>query len=256
MRKLIFLLIAVVIVTIAINFIPLGPSGDKEVRINGNRFESVNIKTTNADIEIVSTNSKQATVELDKNRNRRYELKADVKGDILEIEVKKRWLHWFTFNFFVSAPDLKVYLPEKNYDSLKAKTDNGTVTIENLNADKANVESANGKIVLDGITAKTISALTRNGKIEMEELVGKIVARSNNGDVELETKSLDRPIEMKTSNGNIKIKGATKPENVTFELNTHKGNIRVFGDKQYDTVVGTGENLVKLTTHNGNISIE
>lgn len=256
MKKLAFLLIALVIVIVAINFIPIGPSGNKEVRINGNRFDSVNIKTTNADIEIESTNSNQATVELDNNRNRRYELKADVKGDTLEIEVKRRWIHWFTFNFFDSAPDLKVYLPEKTYDLVKAKTDNGTVTIENLNAYEANAESANGKIVLDEITAKTISALTRNGKIEMEELDGEIVAKSSNGAIELETKSLDHPIEMKTNNGNIKIKSATQPKNVTFELDTRNGNIRVFGDKHFDTVVGNGKNMVKLTTHNGNITIE
>ncbi|RKJ46031.1 hypothetical protein D7X33_34390 [Butyricicoccus sp. 1XD8-22] len=63
-------------------------------------------------------------------------------------------------------------------------------------------------------------------------------------------------MDLEADNGKITIYTKEAPENVSFELKTDNGHISVFGSEFFDTVVGNGENRIKLETDNGDINIQ
>jgi len=253
MKKIMFILVTILIIFLAFNVFPIFSKGNNEFNFKGNGIHNIEINTENSAIEIVETSNNDAKVKLEKNRNGRYRLEAEVRGDTLEIQVKRHWVKWLSFG---PTPKLKVYLPEKTYGDVQVESKNGSISIEKLLAEDIKVETRNGKIAMKDIEASNIHSQTRNGKMIMEKLKGNLVAKSNNGDMEMKSLSFDYPLHLETDNGNIRIKGSTMPKNATFQLETDNGDIRVFGSKHFDSVIGNGKPLIKMVTDNGDITID
>ncbi|WP_442961150.1 hypothetical protein [Pseudogracilibacillus sp. SO30301A] len=60
---------------------------------------------------------------------------------------------------------------------------------------------------------------------------------------------------MNTDNGRIDVQSNKEPTNAILDLKTDNGKVRVFGESNWVTVIGNGENIIKLTTDNGSITI-
>ncbi|WP_179151918.1 DUF4097 family beta strand repeat-containing protein [Oceanobacillus senegalensis] len=256
--KNIILISTVLIVVVGLSMItyfPFGSSGINELEID-KRFSKVDVETENAKVIISPVNGDAAFVELSGNKNK-YKLDANVKGDTLQIEVDDRWFRWFSFNLFSisSQPMLHVSLPQHQYESLEVTTDNGMIDASKLDTVDMKVETNNGKIALKHIYSSYIDAKADNGEIRMEDVEGEISSKTDNGQISLLTDSLDRPIEMKTDNGAIHILTTTEPTNVTFDIKVDNGKVQIFDESVYDTVIGDGDNLIKLTTDNGKITV-
>jgi len=250
------IILVVIVVVSLVSFLPFGSNGKaKELDITED-FNQIEIKTENAEVEIVPSDRDTTIVELTGNKNNKYKLVANVEEDSLNIKVKDRLFSWFSINLFNwSPPSLKVYVPKKSYDSLNIVTDNGKVEAKELQANEVFAETDNGRITLKHIQSSAITTEADNGKISLENVEGLISAKSNNGHISLITDSLDRSMQMETDNGSIDIQTQAEPTNVTFDLNVNNGKISVFGDSDYDTVIGKGDNLIKLTTDNGKITV-
>lgn len=96
---------------------------------------SVIIDTNNVRVNINPTTDSNIKVKLDGevNPNIKRTLAMDEKDSTLLISYKEKQQSWFNFNISeVLAPlTLNVYLPEKQYDSLKVSNSNGFVSIKN-----------------------------------------------------------------------------------------------------------------------------
>ena len=258
MKKLIIVVIALAVVGVAmINFLPFGTNNkSNKVEVNSDTFTIVDIQAQNAEVEILPTNNQEANVELTDNQKNKYKLVANVKGDTLNIEVKKRGISWFSFGFFNrSTPSLRVYLPEKPYDTIHVETDNGKIRANELEVTEIYAEADNGKIELRDIKSTLVNTKVDNGDVMLEAIEGEISSKSDNGRISLITESLDQPIDFKTDNGIIDIQTKAEPTNVTFDIKVDNGKVTVFGESNYDTVIGNGENLIKLKADNGKITI-
>ena len=62
-------------------------------------------------------------------------------------------------------------------------------------------------------------------------------------------------IEGKSNNGRIEIETENEPTNVTFVVQVDNGSINILDKYKGSTVIGNGENLVKLKTNNGKIQV-
>ncbi|WP_170140778.1 DUF4097 family beta strand repeat-containing protein [Oceanobacillus arenosus] len=254
---LIGVLIAVAVVIVIINFIPLGANGrgDDKVTINDD-FSHVDVETENVEIEILPTNGNSTEIELMGNENNKYRLVTNVEGDTLHIEVKNKRFRWFSFGLFNrSSASLKVLLPEKPYENVEVVTDNGKIFASEMEADVVKIEADNGQIALNEIKCTLLNAEVDNGDVSLENIDGEINGTSNNGRISLRTDSLDRPITLETDNGAIEIQTEKEPTNATFDIHVDNGKISIFGKSDYDTVIGNGDNLIKLTTDNGKITV-
>lgn len=245
----------------------------KEETIPSEGIDNLDILTNNTKIEVLPTNDSDITAELS-TKSKKHELLVKVEDSTFFIEVKDKQKSFISLDFFSFGTALTVYVPEKVYDSLQVESDNGRITIEqikvndvNVKADNGRIElgsidsntvtvrSSNGRIAMESINSSTINANSSNGKIMFDHVEGDISGKTNNGSIELVTTDLDRSIELETDNGKINIQTEQEPTNVTFDVRVDNGKVLIFGSSSWDTVIGNGENLIKLKTNNGGITV-
>lgn len=251
----ILILIGVIGSIFTINSISKSEDDIEKIEMNDETYQQIGISTNNANVEILPANDQTTIVEF--SGSEEYNLHADVKGDMLTVNAEeRRSFNWFSFDFSFSTPTLKVYLPAKDYEHLKVESDNGRIIASDLQSKDISIETNNGRIEFGNIKSSRTMVETDNGRIHLENIEGEISGRTNNGRISLITKDLDRPIDLQSDNGRIEIQSEKEPTNAILDIKTDNGKITVFGDSNWDTVIGNGDHLIKLTTNNGGITID
>jgi DUF4097 and DUF4098 domain-containing protein YvlB len=246
----------------------------KEIKISDEEFNHVNITTDDTEVHILPANDPHATVEFSKNRDT-YDVHAEIEGDTLAISAEAHWISWFNFDFlFPTSSMLTLHLPEELYDSLQIETSNGRIQVDNMQTTDINLKTSNGQIRVSNTESSAITTTTSNGRviledvkgdifseasngrITLEDVEGNLSAKTSNGQISLVTEHLDRPIDFETSNGRIHIQTDNEPANTILDVQTDNGEVTIFGSSNWDTVVGNGDNLIKLRTNNGRVLVE
>lgn len=242
------------IIAVSINNI-VSKGKTEEIEITKD-FSNVELESDNTDINIIASKNDSARVELVNNKNNRYKLDVKVDGDTLEIEVKRKWFRWLSIDFFSQASTLNLVLPEKVAGTIAAETDNGTINASKLEAEELVAESDNGEVIIKDVKSNSLYAQSDNGELILENIEGEIFGESDNGDISLITKALNKRIEFETDNGSITIQTEKEPEDVAINVNTDNGEINVFGKSNKSTVIGNGKNVITLTSDNGDITVQ
>ncbi|WP_079527935.1 DUF4097 family beta strand repeat-containing protein [Halobacillus hunanensis] len=231
-------------------------SVSEEKTFSDNNITDIEISANNDEVEIISTEDSTTKVELTGTSSEEIEnyLSANVAGSTLSIKLRDERM-FDIFNFVGTSLTLKVYLPEKVYDSLQVDIDNGSFQAEQLSINNVKAEADNGHIEMNNIAATMLNVEADNGVISLENIEGKINGEVNNGEIYLKTNHLDRPITLESDNGNIEIETDKEPTNAVLDIKTDNGEATVFGSSNWNTVTGDGDNLIKLTTNNGNINV-
>ncbi|WEG13230.1 DUF4097 family beta strand repeat-containing protein [Pullulanibacillus sp. KACC 23026] len=253
------------------------PVSDKKV-ISNNTISNVMIDTDNARVNIYPSKDKNIKVTLEGkvSANIKRLLTTNVKGKTLRVTYNEKQLSWFNFDFTALRPlTLAIYLPEKQYESVGVKSDNGYVTAESLNTTHAEIHTDNGRVFirdshtqtmtaesnnglmnLTNIKAQSVQLKTDNGRLNLDHVDGKLEGESHNGSISLITKDLDRTIDFTTDNGRITIKTEKDPTNVQFNVSVDNGKINILNKYTGNAVIGKGKNSIQLTSHNGSISVQ
>ncbi|MBA4603427.1 DUF4097 family beta strand repeat-containing protein [Thermoactinomyces mirandus] len=240
----------------------------------GNNFSAIQVNTKDVGVEVVPTKEKTAKVRLHGHKsNETYNFSADVKGTTLSVEAEKSHHSWI--NIYPTALRVTIYLPDKQYETMhidstngsiqaenmkvndiKTKTANGWIMLKSIVATDLDVKTTNGWIKLNSIAATDVNVKTAHGQINLEDVQGKISGESQAGQIILKTESLNRPVEFKTDSGRILVQTEQKPDNVTFDVHTGAGSINILDQYTGSTTIGKGENLIKLSTGAGSITVE
>lgn len=220
--------------------------------IHSSDFNNIELSTDNAVITLLPTDG-ETKVELSGNDSL-HELEADVIDDTLKINVRTR-NKLISFDLFSKGLTLTVFVPKKEYENIHIKNNNGHIHVTDVEGNKIQAETDNGRIELHNIFADVIKADTDNGKIDMKNIEGEIIGKTNNGRISLVTDDLNQSIDLHSDNGRVDIQSKNKPTNAVLDLNTENGRVSVFGKSNWDTVIGEGENIVKVKTSNGRITI-
>ncbi|HHY73443.1 MAG TPA: DUF4097 domain-containing protein [Bacillus bacterium] len=261
--------------------------------IEESQFTNIDVNADNARIEIFPTDEAKTKVTLT-GSNTKYQFSTNVGESTLSVKMNYQSKKLFNFGFHPRGFKLKIRVPEKMYDNLKVQNNNGTIHIENLSAanfhghnnngtmqienlkaDNFFGQTNNGKIELSGIEGSAITTEAQNGRIGMKNVVsktvkikvsngsisltnveGNLVGESHNGSIMLKTSSLDRPIDFETNNGQINIQSEKKPTNARFEVSIANGKANILDHTDKNSLFfGDGKNLIKLSTHNGKITV-
>ncbi|MHA6252878.1 DUF4097 family beta strand repeat-containing protein [Oceanobacillus sp. CAU 1775] len=216
------------------------------------------VESDNAKIEILPSmnDSTDVVFEIDTNKKSRYNLEAAVENGVLKVKVKEKILQFFNFDFNWKPIITKVYLPEDSYDSIHAKTINGTVHIENLFVKAINARSTNGSLIMQNLHTEQIVTEVENGQINFEAVFGDLQARTTNGRIELNADRLNYPIDFETVNGRIKVQVDETPENAEIRAEVVNDSSKIFGIKSNQSTTGNGEIKINLKTVNGSITVE
>ncbi len=217
---------------------------------------NMQIDITNGEVQLLPSSDERIHVRLTGTAKGQEHLTTIVDDDTLQIDIiddtEKKW---FSFGFYEPAYELMVYLPPRQFQSIQLAVDNGSILTRGIEADVFDLHTINGQIELDRLAAQQVSANTVNGKLSMQDVEGQIVGSSENGMISLHTSSIDRPIELTSTNGSIAIQSNQEPRNVSFDVHTANGIIDLFGKYDHDSVIGQGEHRVALSTQNGSIHL-
>jgi DUF4097 and DUF4098 domain-containing protein YvlB len=230
----------------------------KEERIiQGEDFTNIDIKVDNAEVEVIPTSNHAAKVELtggDK-KSRAYTFDVDVQENTLAVHLDEKNLKFYNFNFTESGLALKVYVPEKLYESLLVEAANGRIRAEEVGVEAATVKTINGTIELQDLQTSTLHVKSENGKILLQNIEGDISGNVINGEINFVTDHLNRNIDFENLNGKIGIQTLKEPTNATIDVEVSFGGVNIFGDSNRNAVFGNGENLIKLSTLNGEVTV-
>ncbi|WPK12367.1 DUF4097 family beta strand repeat-containing protein [Lysinibacillus louembei] len=172
----------------------------------------------------------------------------------------------------MSSVDLRVYVPEKNYDIfivrllnggvtasniqstlLKLKTYNGALRIENVQFQRADLNSGNGMIEARLVKGEDLEAESVNGRIYIDGDIQEIEAESVNGAVTLTTASEHaRKLKGSTVAGTVEL---YVPKNVALDgrVTTNFGKTDV---GLQDVAVSTSEDQFLLKTAHFSKAVE
>lgn len=231
-------------------------SNNKKV-IEDLSFTNLAVLTENAAVEIIPTKDSVATVEYSgkTKKNKKFIFEADVKGDTLSVQFKEKRKGFIRFGITSLNLTLTVYLPERQYERLQVETDNGRIIAEQLQATDLHLETDNGRIELKHVDAETVNVKTDNGKIVLENVTGQMKAKTDNGQISVVTSDLEDSLDLETDNGKIEIQTEKEPTNAVIDAKTDNGRVELFGQENKHVTFGKGENLIKLRTDNGRITV-
>ncbi|MFD2043312.1 DUF4097 domain-containing protein [Ornithinibacillus salinisoli] len=260
------------LITIAVSLIIIGGIGSmvtfqsvfasepvsKEESFDEQDILNINIESDNSRVEILPTKETTTKVEFTaaEKKNKKYNFQADVENGSLNIVLKeKRFFKFFSFDFSFSGPTLKVYVPEKQYEALNIDVINGKINVEDLHVNLATIETVNGAIQLRDMETNATKVNSENGKVSLRHVRGEIIGEVTNGSISLVVDHLDRPIDLESVNGKLRIETEQEPTNATIDVDVVNGKVDIFGNDSRHTVIGDGENLIKLETVNGSIKV-
>lgn len=266
---------------------------DELITITDDSYTNVNIIVQHGALIVRPSNDSTTIVELS-GANEKLALSAEVIGDTLYVRLKnlRHWL--FMFNFNMRAVTVSVFIPKKVYQSfamksdngridagkllgnkvtaksdngrielkeiaassVTAETDNGRIVLEKVQGDHIRTKTDNGRIEMSHIDAESVGAESDNGRIDLKHVEGAVIGTTDNGRISLQTESLDRNIDLKTDNGSILVESRNEPSNVSIQAKTGHGRIDVFGERNSRTVIGAGENVIRLKSDNGRITVK
>lgn len=252
-----FVLIAGAAINVFVNIKDAIVNKAEEIVVENNHYKNIEVQSDNASVEFISTKDDETKVEFSGRMKKKmnYNFTADVKGDTLSIELTQKNWNFIQFGFTSMDIKLTVYVPEKQYNNIKTELDNGEIIARDMQAKSVHLETDNGFIHMKNIVAETVNVRTDNGKILMDEVEGDIEASTDNGRIVLITSNLERPISLSTDNGLIEIQTDKEPTNATIEADIEIGKLDIFGKSNKQTIFGDGDNLIKLETDNGKISV-
>lgn len=219
---------------------------------------NLEIDMINENVNIVPTKETKIKIELKGKSNEpdKKHLNIDKQGGTLTIQKKADHFMKFAFFEWNNSLTLTVHLPEKEYESIQVEVNNGSIKADHVTVKNMKASGDNGKIILKDIKADQTNVGTASGSVVLKDISGKLKGKVDNGKISLLTVDLDRSIDFTTNNGTIEIKTENEPTNVTYDLRVGYGDIQVFGEKNWDTVIGNGKNLIKASTDNGDIEIK
>lgn len=245
----------------------------QEIDIEDNDFTNIDIVMNDGHVELIPTHATGAFIEIS-GHDITDDVSVTVKEASLAIVHKEKKQKLVSVNFVTKPTIVKVHVPQKNYDSLRIQSDNGTIDLSDMSAAFITMESDNGKINADNlagntvkakvnngrihikhITADSVSINSDNGRIELEDIKGQLSAKANNGRIDLLAESLDYPIDITTNNGRINLQTANEPTNATIIAQVANGSSTIFDEKKSHTVFGIGKLPITLSSKNGNIAV-
>lgn len=246
MKKLMFLIIAIIVLVFAGLFFMTDSFGFKTASIqdkktvNNDKIEQIEIQHASSDVHVTSTAGKEITVEMKGKVSRKFQdqfkLKVTENGDTVKIAVIRDndWMPTIGINMV--DVNLEVALPEKVYQALDVNLVSGDIMMENMKANEISLNTISGDI---------------NAKESLAEK--KFVIHSISGDITLQD-SKTKDLQVDVTSGDSTIRNA---EAKMVTLSSTSGDVlldRVKGDTEVGNISGNIQ--IRKAELDGNIKID
>lgn len=232
------------------------------VLIDGVR--DIKIDTSTVDVQVEKTDGRSLSAELQGRGNKQVtqSIKLNVKkdGQILNINVGRKGT-FFSFTF--GKMKLVVKVPDQIYDSVRAQSVSGDLSVRSLRAkqlslaansgdivsdnnkaadhlslqttsgditlkhtqikNNAVVTANSGDVVINDLTAKSSQIETTTGEITVQNVAGNLAAHADSGDIRMNNDSLTGNISAEATSGNLDINFVKEPASFSLDYSGSSG---------------------------------
>jgi len=184
-------------------------------------------------------------------------------GTLTITKAKKEWYEYLKLGFNFRSPDITIYLPQSNYDSIKIDNSTGDTFIDSINAKNINIECSTGDITLNNLEVFGINLEASTGDIELNNLTAhNMDMEVSTGDMDINHTTCSGSMELEASTGDITfnysdakaITAETSTGHITGTLLTAKSFFADTSTGDIDVPRTTGDRC-ELETSTGNIRI-
>ena len=246
----------------------------QEYTFNLAEIEKIQIDGTDTQINLIPTEGNEIRVDISgSHAANQGPIEAEQQGSWLKIAQKKDGFHFFNFNFaFFDAENIvNVYLNPEYHKDILIHTVSGPVTIQRLKArdvlinnvsgsielfqvecDTAKLNTTSGHITARNLTATKSTVASTSGGIKLAGDMGQLNGNNVSGKFEAEYTCFNSNVSIKTVSGSITAKLTDAHD---FSLNTSTISGRITNDFGV-TLLGSGNNAIRLETVSGRINIQ
>lgn len=200
-------------------------------------IDNITIESDLANVKILPSDSNDIEVKwkgsLLKSNLNKNNVSIEEKSSELVITIGGRKLFnfsFFGFGFF-NKREVEIYLPEKRFQSITLYNDVGNATISSISVDHLIAETSVSNLTIKDIQANMIRAKSDVGIITVDGFGGNLFAKSNVGNININTDTIAADMELESDVGNINLSVPLIPDNVSFHTESDIGTVQVFGEK-------------------------
>jgi len=264
--------------TVAISLIAIGVIGivfigkiffDKnevgdEIRLSADSLEHIVVDGELGNINVMPSTSKdieihwKGSVSSTFNRSTRDELVSiEEHNNELKISIgEERFFNFSFLNFnFQNKLQVDLYLPDKAFNSLVVKNSVGNTDIKDIHVENLTTQTDVANLTLNHVTASSIVAETDVGNLNIKNAHGKLLAKSDVGNITIHASEIEEDMTLSSDVGEIRLSVPSIPDNVSFNANSSVGSVKVFGEKG-SYISKNSDHIVSITTDVGNINVD
>lgn len=226
----------------------------------GQTFESIAVQTGDCDVNFVpfDGNADAHIVFMEREKVSHH---TSVQGGVLKIRMtdQRQWMDFIGFGG--KSMEMTIYLPRKQYESLRVATDTGDIQIPKvLCVKQIQLRSDTGDVLCEGFAEQSVSCFTDTGDMTVKSCAPqKLELRTDTGDVKLqELKATELHLETdtgkvagediscttftcKTDTGDVVLKALTASDYLQVFTNTGDVQIRDSDTSRINIETDTGD---------------
>lgn len=197
----------------------------------GEDFSDIEIISYSADVEFLLADDGVCKVECYEQEKLTHPVSVEGNTLVIREADTRKWIDNIDFSFTV--PQIAVYLPETEYNSLKIGGIAGDVQVpDSLSFKEVIIDEESGQVKCNARTDSLIIS-TQSGDVQVSDIKADTVkVKSNAGEVELKNVTAAKTITADITAGEIAFTGC-KTKNI--EVNTDSGDVHI-GDTKADNI--------------------
>ncbi|MCL2203436.1 MAG: DUF4097 domain-containing protein [Defluviitaleaceae bacterium] len=179
-----------------------------------------------------------------------------VSGDTLTIDTRQQERNvgmqvGIQFNFATDRREIRLYLPQKVYNSISLTSTSGNVRMEGFTATDVTARSTSGNVRIRDSVIGNGTMQSTSGRVELTDTsIANAELRSTSGNVIIDGGALTY-INASTTSGNIRIDARVARAGGHAELRSTSGTIRFTGNQ----ALRNGSVLYTLQSRSGNVRV-
>ena len=168
-------------------------------------FINLLIKTDTAKIVFMPSADGKCRVECYEQENEKHSVTVENNTLVIDITEEKAWFEYININF--ASPQLTVYLPNTEYDSLTINESTGNIEIPNdFNLKNIDISITTGDVKCSASASEAIKIKTSTGNIDISAIsAGSLDLSTTTGKITVTDARCDGEIEIKVNTGKARL---------------------------------------------------
>ncbi|MGW7810668.1 DUF4097 family beta strand repeat-containing protein [Staphylococcus xylosus] len=266
MRKvLVFIFIIGLVITVvcalgAIKQFKIEQEKAKDVTTNFNKsFEESDIKALTVNFEHSNLKVKRGDKfnVTSEGSNEQAQINAQISEGELKLTDNNQACNINLSFLGIKKNNVVVTVP-KRLEGITIDSSNGSIDLNNIDAKQANVYSDVGELTIKNSKYNKLKASSDVASILVEKsMYNQGEFETDTGELTIEDMPIDKPTNIDTDIGDVVLKyGKTQPKNTLIDFSSDIGNLNIENSKLKNKKIGNGENLIKIVTDTGDVTIK